>query len=242
MNDLKKHEGVDVQAALIELVKREDIDPSRLEHFLELQVKMEDRQNEKSFYRAMASFQGECPVIKRTKKVKFEAKSGKTTQYNYAPLDEMTEVVKPIMQKNGLSFSFDIEYTGGENLLVTTISHIDGHSKKSYLPFEKMHDDGRMNASQRRKSALSFAKRAALENALGVVTAEEDDDARRAIDKPVTDDQISEIKNISKSTDTTMQSLLKFLKVEKLEDLSEYEARRAITALKTKRTATSGVK
>ena len=40
-----------------------------------------------------------------------------------------------------------------------------------------------MNASQRRKSALSYAKRAGLENALGIATADEDDDAIRATEK-----------------------------------------------------------
>ena len=234
MTDLKKHEGVDVQAALIELVKRDDIDPSRLEHFLELQVKMEDRQNEKLLNNALCAFQSDCPIIKKTKK---------THNSTYAPLDEIVHTIKPYLKANGLSYSFSIETKEAmENEITVHIRHVSGASMDSKYTFPRLDDGGKMNTSQKTKSANSYAKRVALENALGIVTADIDDDAKRAVDNSVTSEQIEQIESLAKNTDTTMQSLLKFLKVEKLEDLSEYEAKRAITALKTKRTATSGVK
>ena len=242
MSDLvKKPEqvGTELQSAIIELVKRPDIDPDRLEKFLDLQIKMEDRQAEIAFNQAMAQFQSECPIIKKTKKVNFTASSGKVTNYNYSPLDEIVHITRPIMSKLGLSFSFDIEPSSsdGTALLVTYIAHNQGYTKKFNWFYQEIHDDTRMNLSQRRKSSLSFAKRAALENALGIVTAEEDDDARRAIDRIATDEQIKEIKELATLTKTEDASLLSFLKVEKIEDLSDYEATKAIRALKIKRAA-----
>ena len=225
----------DMQLAILDIVKRDDINPEKIEKFLDLQFRLQDRQAEESFNIAMANFQKECPIIPKTKKVNFTSSSGKTTKYDYAPLDEIVHIIKPIMAKNGLSFSFNIEERENLNKLITVISHIDGHTKISSLPFDPIHDDTRMNLSQRRKSALSFAKRAALENALGIVTAGEDDDARRAIDQTITEDQINEINHLIKMTSTNEAQFLKFVKVSRLEELSFFEAKKAIIALKEKR-------
>lgn len=228
---------ISMQAALLEIVQRKDIDPDRLERFLDLQIKMENRQAEQAFSEAMANFQGECPIIKKTKKVSFMASSGKETKYNYSPLDEIVHIIKPIMQKHGLSFTFNEVVEAKMTNLITTIRHKKGHSEKYDHRFPTVHDDARMNESQRMKSALSFAKRAALENALGIVTAEEDDDARRAVDNSITQGQLDEIMTITSTSTTPMKELLAYLKVKDLKDLTEYEAKKAIMALKQKRAA-----
>ena len=225
-----------MQSALLEIVRRKDIDPDRLEKFLNLQIKMEERQAKKSFSEAMANFQGKCPTIPKSKKVEFTAKSGNTTKYNYAPLDEMIHVARPYLKESGLSYSFNMVPKDNKiTKLITTIRHINGHEENTEYEFDTIHEDSRMNLSQRRKSALSFAKRAALENALGLVTADEDDDAKRAIDNPVTKEQLDTIKELMFHTETTEPIFIKYLQVESLDDLSVYEAKKAINVLKQKR-------
>lgn len=225
-----------IQNALIEMVRRNDVDPDKLEKFINLQIKMEDRQAKQAFFKAMANFQGECPIVKKTKHVKFNSKSGNTVDYKFSPLDEIADVIKPILKKHGLSYTFNIKNEmEKEACIITTISHMDGHEKVFDYPFHAIHDDNRMNMSQRRKSAVTYAKRAAIENALGIVTAEEDDDARRAIDKVVTEEQIKTIKDLMGKTDTTEKALFNYLKIDNLTELSEYEAKRAINTLKQKR-------
>lgn len=226
-----------INDALLQIVMRKDIDPDRLEKFLDLQIKVETRQAEKDFAEAMASFQGSCPIIKKTKGVNFTSKSGSTTKYNYSPLDEIVHIIKPLLEQNGLSFSFDIQPSGDRGLccLLTTIGHRGGHSKSFRYEFPDIHDDTRMNESQRRKSALTFAKRAGLENALGIVTTEEDDDARRAVDAPISKEQVEEIGRLMKLTDTNEKVFLKFCQCDSFSELSDYDAKKAITALKTKR-------
>lgn len=224
--------SVSIQDALIQIVQRTDIDPERLEKFLDLQIKMENRQAEKAFNDALSGFQGECPIITKKKKVKFN-----TTSYDYAPLDEIIHIIKPILAKHGLSYSFDIETGEAGSTMITTVYHKGGFSKKSLYAFDAMADGGQMNQSQRRKSAVSYAKRAGLENALGLVTAGEDDDARRAIDNPVTKEQLDQIFDLVAKTKSDMKGFCEFLKVTKIEDLSEYDAKKAINALKAKRSA-----
>jgi hypothetical protein len=227
--------SVSMQDALLAIVQRTDIDPDRLEKFLDLQIKMENRQAERSFNEALAGFQGECPIIQRTRKVEFTAASGKTTKYNYSPLDEIVHIIKPLLDKYGLSYSFNVQAGEKSSKLLTKIRHKDGHSETTELEFETLHDDGRMNLSQRRKSAITFTKRAGLENALGIVTAEEDDDARRAIDNPATEAQIAEIEKLIIDTKSDLTKFKAAFQIQAVTDFSEFEARDAIHALKEKR-------
>lgn len=235
----EKDEGaLTIQDALLEIVQRTDIDPDRLEKFLDLQIKMEERQQKQAFQKALAGFQKECPVIPKTRKINFQSNSGKTTKYNYSPLDEIVSIIKPIMAKWGLSYSFDINKgASDQDELITTVYHEDGFEKSFSYFFFALHDDTRMNQSQRVKSSITYAKRAGLENALGIVTAEEDDDARRAVDTPVSDEQIKTINKLMEKTNTGEKRLLAFLKVDSLDELSAYDAKKAIKALKEKRTA-----
>jgi ERF superfamily len=233
---------VEIQSAIMRIVERTDIDPDRLEKFLDLQFKAEARQAATAFQQALAGFQGDCPIIVRTRKINFTSKSGNATKYNYSPLDEIIHVIKPILTKWGFSYTFDIKKTDDSQVheLLTKIYHSMGHSETFSYFFNNLHDDQRMNLSQRAKSAITYAKRAALENALGIVTAEDDDDARRAIDNPASDVQIGEIRKLIKSTKSKEEDLLKFMKIESLDELTEFEAKKALHALKQKRSKKLG--
>mgnify|MGYP006433825109 CR=1 FL=1 len=238
---IKQKEEFSMQDALIRVCQDETINPERLEKFLDLQIKMEERQAKTSFQVALSNFQAECPIIDKTKSVNFTAKSGKTTKYNYSPLDEIVYKIKPILAKNGLSFTFDTEKIEGDQIkLLTTIYHSGGYEKTFSHFFKQFHDDQRMNESQRSKSAITFAKRAALENALGIVTADEDDDMARHVDDPITDDQIEKINTLLEQTKTNLKKFTGHLKVNNLGELSEYEAKKGITQLKQKRAFMGG--
>lgn len=236
MKDLEVKKDTSIQSAILEIVKRDDINPDRLEKFLGLQIRMEERQAKVSYNNAMAAFQAECPIIKKTSKVDFKSSSGKQTKYNYSALDEIVHETKAPMTKHGFSYSFDVQTVNDtRSKIFLTIAHRDGHEKVFEYEFNSLHDDTRMNSNQRQKSAITYAKRAILENGFGVVTAEEDDDARRAIDTPITDKQRKEIESIVKKASIKESALFNFLKVKSLDDLSSYEAKKAIHALKIKR-------
>jgi hypothetical protein len=226
-----------MEEALVHIVQRKDIDPDRLEKFLDLQIRMEKRQAEQAFNEALAKFQGECPIIKKNRKIDFTSKSGSSTKYDYAPLDEIIHIIKPLLSKNGLSYTFDVVAGEFVSVLKTTISHQLGHSKDFTYSFDTIHDDQRMNISQRRKSALTYAKRAGLENALGIVTAGEDDDARRTSETAITEDQINQIKELIVVAKVTPQQFSDRFKVKEIEELSFSGAKKAINALKTRRDA-----
>lgn len=229
--DQPQHE-ITYESKILELASRPDFDPDKLSKLIDMQEKMEAKQAEKALNQALSSFQRDCPIINKTKK-------GHNS--NYAPFDEIIHTIKPILGKYGLSYYFDTKpIDASTNLITVTIRHSMGAEYASDYYFEKVDDGGKMNSSQRRKSALTYAKRAAIESALGIAVQEEDDDANRATDTVVSEDQKTEILSIAESTNTSMPKLLKFLKVEDLSMLTALEAKKAIKALKQKRTLVQG--
>lgn len=224
----KEDEGaVTMQSALIEIVKRTDIDPDRLEKFLDLQIKMEERQAQKALSSALARFQADCPIIKKTKR-------GHNS--NYAPLDEIVFTIKPVLDSNGLSYSFNTtKINENEKEMAITVRHVGGGQFQSSYVFPAMDDGGKMNSSQRGKSANSYAKRALIENALGLVTADEDDDAKRAIDTPIKEQEIDTILELIVSTGSKKEDVLRYAKVKSLKELSHLEAKKLISTLRQKR-------
>jgi hypothetical protein len=126
-----------------------------------------------AFVLAMAKFQSECPTIEKTKHVL--GKDGKV-RYSFAPLDAIVSQVKAILVRNGLSYSVDAEVTATDVKATCKITHSLGHSETSSFsaPIDK---EGYMTAPQKVASALTFAKRYAFTNALGILTGDEDVDA-----------------------------------------------------------------
>lgn len=226
-NPLEIKKDTSMQDALIAIVQRTDIDPDRLEKFLDLQIKMENRQAESALNEALAGFQAECPIIQKTKK---------SHNSNYAPYDEIKHVVKPIAHKYGLSWSFSVS-DKSETIkeIVITVRHKDGAQFNSSYLFPSMDDGGKMNSSQRTKSANSYAKRVVLENALDIASAEMDDDAKRAIDNPASDEQIAEIEKLIIDTRSDLTKFKAAFQIQTLNDFSSLEAKDAIHALKEKR-------
>lgn len=226
------NEETSIVSAIAELSQKENFNAETFEKLIGLQREMKADQQREAYAEAFAKFQAECPIIKKTKKVSYSS-----TNYDYASLDEMVYTIKPILGKHGLSFAFDTRKEDSEMVLVTTVKHCKGHQESFEFFFSALDDGGKMNNSQRRKSAITYAKRSALENALGLVTAGEDDDARRAIENPATEEQLTKINSLLKSTDTPEGQFLNYLKIESLEMLSTADAKKALNLLNSKRNA-----
>jgi hypothetical protein len=124
-----------------------------------------------AFDKAMAKFQAECPVIEKKKKVAFN-----TTNYSYAPLDEIVGQVKGIISGNGFSYTFDTEQTERAIKVFCKVKHELGHSESSKFEIE-IDTAAKMNKSQQYGSALTYGKRYAFCDAFGILTGDEDDDA-----------------------------------------------------------------
>ena len=145
-----------------------------LERLFALHKDVQAERARQAFTEALALFQDACPIIKKTKKVM--NKDGRTVRYVYAPINSIVEQIKKPLTINGFSYTFTVENT--ETMITATakVTHKLGHFETSTfsIPIDK---EGYMTAPQKIASALTFAKRYALCNALGISTGDEDTDA-----------------------------------------------------------------
>ena len=153
-----------------------------MEKFLAMRKEFRLEQAREAFVMSMASFQKECPVIAKTKVVK--NKEGKEV-YKYAPLDSIVLQVKTPLGNNNLAYSFkETRSEDGKTLTaICTIRHSLGHSEDSTFTVD-VGTESFMTDTQKYGARMTFAKRYAFCNALGILTGDEDTDARELTIKP----------------------------------------------------------
>jgi hypothetical protein len=158
--------------ALIAKAIDKNVPVETMERLLVMRRELKAEWAKEAFDRAMAVFQEVCPIIEKTSKVSFN-----TTSYSYASLDEIVRQVKGLLAKNGFSYTFDTEKTNNAITTYCKVKHQDGHMEVS--KFEITIDtNAKMNISQRDGAASSYSKRYAFCNAFGILTGDEDTDAR----------------------------------------------------------------
>jgi ERF superfamily protein len=145
-----------------------------MEKLFAMKEKHDAAQAKAAFVQALADFQHDCPKIAKTKKVM--NKDGRSVRYQYAPLDTIIEQAKGALAKHGLSYRWETKNEQGFITAVATVTHILGHSESSEFKVP-IDTEGFMTAPQKYASALTFAKRYSLCNALGISTGDEDTDA-----------------------------------------------------------------
>jgi len=146
----------------------------QMERLLALREKVKAEEAREEFVEALSRFQGEMPVIEKTKSVL--NKDGRTVRYKFAPIDAIAEQIRTPLANNGLSYRWEIENKEGLISATCIVTHRLGHSEKSSfeVPIDK---EGFMTAPQKYASAMTYAKRYSLTNALGISTGDEDTDA-----------------------------------------------------------------
>ena len=161
-------------SSFIEKAIASNVPAETLERLFALYEKGKAEQAREAFVLALSQFQGECPVIKKTKKVL--NKDGRSVRYVYAPIDSIVEQIKKPVADAGLSYRWEVKQGEGLIKAICIVTHVLGHSESSDFDVP-IDTEGYMTAPQKFASALTFAKRYSLLNALGISTGDEDTDA-----------------------------------------------------------------
>jgi hypothetical protein len=148
------------------------------------------------FDNAMAKFQGDCPVIKKTK-AGGRTKAG-VVAYYYAPLDVIVAQTKYLIKNNGLSYQIKTETSEGKVKVTCVAKHFAGHYEESTVEIPLGTKTDIMSESQRVAAAITFAKRYAFCNAFGILTGDEDTDGPKDSPKGTVD---KALEMIAKSKD-----------------------------------------
>jgi len=151
-------------------------DVGTMERLLAMRKTLKEEWAKEQFDIAMANFQGECPVIKKTK-AGGTTKLGKVCYY-YAPLESIVEQVRPFLTKNGLSYAFQSETLPTGVKVRCIAKHISGHSEPSEVEVPLGTKTDIMSSPQVTASAITFASRYAFKNAFGILTGDDDNDGQ----------------------------------------------------------------
>lgn len=167
-----------------------------MERLLAMRKELKAEYAKEEYDKAMAQFQAECPIIKKTKA------GGKTNNgevaYKYAPLESIVEQTKEAISRNGFSYMVRSETKETGVKAIVIVKHKAGHSEPTDVEVPLGAKTGVMSAPQVTASALTFAKRYAFCNAFGILTGDEDNDAQ-TLNSPVYTENKPRPQNLPKS-------------------------------------------
>ena len=128
----------------------------------------------KNLYKAVAAFQQEVPVIN---------KDSTGYNYKYSSLDNIVEVITPLLKKHGLGYMQPLD----GNSLKTVLFHAEsGESIESSVGIPQGVQLKGMNDFQVLGSAVTYLRRYSLSAILGLITDEDADAAGEQVSEPRT--------------------------------------------------------
>lgn len=150
----------------------------------------------------------------------------------YANLASVMDACMEALNSNGIAVIQPIETETENGLSVTTvfIHGESGESLHNHVPLVVSKND-----MQGYGSAITYARRYGLMMMAGLAT--EDDDGNAAVvakPKLITDDQMMQIDDLVKETNTNEKKMLKVYGVSQLEQLNTDQAKKCLGLLKTK--------
>jgi hypothetical protein len=161
---------------LLEQAIAKGVDIDQLQKFMDMVEHWEKRQAEKAFRDAMADFQSKVPVIPKKKVAKINSQKGNYS-YKFADLGTIATTIKDALNVCGLSYRWEFQDNGAKLKVTCFISHRDGHTESSVME-AGMDNSGYKNDIQQKGSTQTYLQRYTLIGALGLSTADEDNDGR----------------------------------------------------------------
>lgn len=162
-----------------------------IERLVALAKDVRREQAKEAYYEAKATFQKNCPVIAKTKTARINTRSGGSYNYQYSPLDAITEKISPVLGSVGISVSYRLRQEKEWSHAVCVLTHELGHSEESgevSMPvIVAKAQDGSVvgaNPAQCIGIAQSYAKRYALLAITGLAPRGEDKDGDGQKAKP----------------------------------------------------------
>jgi hypothetical protein len=171
-NEIAIQQQSPTPTTLLEKAIERGVDMAQLKELMDLQERWEKKEAKKKFFEALSAFQSMVPVLKKTK----VANMG-TFTYKYSDLGSITSQIKTPLYKCGLSYRFEFKENAGKLEVTCLVSHKDGHTETTVM--EAGPDtSGAKNAVQQKGSTHTYLQRYTLIGALGLSTADEDNDGK----------------------------------------------------------------
>ncbi|MND48397.1 ERF superfamily protein [compost metagenome] len=166
-----------VDNSIMAVISRAAADPTcdieKMERLLAMHERMQAKTAEAAFNTGMAQMQCEIPTV-------FEAAVNLHTGNAYATLDDITRIIKPIMQRHGFAITFKVENHEKSISVTGILMHREGHREQTTMTLPADIGKGR-NEVQAVGSSTTYGKRYVMCALLNITTSEaRDDDAQSA--------------------------------------------------------------
>ncbi|HXJ61918.1 MAG TPA: ERF family protein [Verrucomicrobiae bacterium] len=190
------NQGEIVRSAILELARDPSFDVAKLQALTAMQERAEDRQALRAFAVDMAAAQSECQAVVRNAEVKLGKEGENKGGYRYAALEDIDEMIRPIMTKYGFSVTYDRaprQGDGGGFVVTGTLWHRGGHNITASFPLPLDSGPGRGNL-QAAGSTDTYGQKYILIGFFRIVRKGADDDGVAAGGLPITFDEAAQIK------------------------------------------------
>lgn len=240
--------AVGAAAAMLGLIERlatnPDIDVAKMQAFLDMQLKLMDRQAEVAFHRDFALMSAVLPRVTKKAEIKYDVdkndkSKGQYVTSKYALFEDIDEVVRPIISE----FGFTLEHTartreGGGLICVSTLAHREGHKVHCELPLA-LDGSGGKNNLQGMGSTTSYGRRYGTCLLLNLITVGDDTDGNKEPAKLETDKAVEIDQRLRAMADgeTYRPKFLGYMKAETVQDILEADYLKAVNALDARESA-----
>ena len=210
-------------------VKDKDIDVSKLDALLRMQREIVADEAKLKFNQALARMTTGKLRVKKNGRVDLGPGKG---GYAFTTWPDMDDVLRPLMEREGFTLSFNMETKEGGGAVVSgTLLHIDGHSRTVTIPLALDTGAGRNNL-QAMGSTLSYGKRYCAEMLFNVVREDNsDDDGKLGGTVFITPAQITEIEQLITDGGIPRDGFLEWMGAVRVENIQAADFTKAKNAL-----------
>jgi len=221
---------------LIEQAISAGSDPAVVQHIAALIDAEREASQRCALYSALSAFQAECPSIEKNSTANVMMKGGGTYSYNYAELGDIAEAIREPLGKHGLCYFWTSNPDGDGRLICKcSVRHVEGGSLAATFtaPTDTI---SKMSSQQAQASALTYAKRQSLVQALGLAMCDGDDDgAAHGSGKTLTEEQAAELDALIDAKGADRPAFLKYMGTENIRDIPMSRFQHAKRALEAKK-------
>ena len=215
---------------LITLAIEKGADLEKLQKLLEIKREYDMDVARQEYHKAMTAFKSEAPTIIKDKSVSFGV--GKAA-YKHASLFQVATKISVGLAKFGLSASWRVAQNG--TISVTTrVTHELGHFEETTLSAPS-DNSGSKNAIQAIGSTISYLERYGLLAICGLASADQDDDGNTVVTEFISEQQLSQLRDLMNDKDIKEDKFCALLKVESLVKLPASQFQQAVAAINAKK-------
>lgn len=162
---------------MLQIAVEQGADLDKLSKLMDLQERWEKNEARKAYVAALTAFKEHPPTVMKNKRASF-GRSDSKTEYEYATLAQVVDVIAPALSKHGLSHRWATEQSKEGGIAVTCwLTHQMGHSESVTLT-ANADTSGSKNSIQAIGSTVTYLQRYTLLAITGLAAVDQDDDGR----------------------------------------------------------------